>query len=217
MSKNPIYVFAGDKMDVSWDERLCIHIAECGQSKDEVFCGGRDPWCIPDSAESSEVEDIIKRCPSGALSFTYKDGTAEILGAEENSVKVVYNGPLYLQGDLDIDGAQEDMTSVKFRAALCRCGASKNKPFCDNSHIKINFEDYAAVGEKGNGLNETGGKLTVSAIKDGPLMVKGNFSIYAGSGRLAWQGESAALCRCGASKNKPFCDGSHNAIGFKAN
>lgn len=214
MSKKPIHFFSGDKMDVSWDERLCIHIAECGQAKDDIFIAGRDPWCIPDLALSDAVEEIIKRCPSGALSFAYKDGTAETLSVKENKVTVVYNGPLYVQGDLEINGAKPDMVSVKFRAALCRCGASRNKPFCDNSHIEINFQDYAAVGEKGESLDETDGQLTVSTIKDGPLMFKGNFSIYAGSGRLAWQGEKAALCRCGASKNKPFCDGSHKAAGF---
>lgn len=216
MSKDPIFVFQGEKMDVSWDERLCIHIAECGQAKGELFVGGRKPWCVPDNSESNEVEDIVKRCPSGALSYQYKNGTSETLSAKENKVTAIYNGPLYIEGDLEIDGAKDDMSSVKFRAALCRCGASKNKPFCDNSHIDIKFKDFGAVGETGNGLSDTGGKLNVAAVQDGPLMLKGNLSIYAGSGRLAWQGESVALCRCGASKNKPFCDGMHNEIGFKS-
>jgi len=216
MSKHPIYEFQGKEINVSWDERLCIHIAECGQAKGELFSGGRKPWCLPDKSESNEVEAIVKRCPSGALSYKYNNGEGEVLEEKENTVNVIYNGPLYLQGDLDIDGATEDMSSIKFRAALCRCGASKNKPFCDNSHAGIKFKDFAAVGETGAALSELGGPLKVSAIQNGPLMLKGNLSIYAGSGRLAWQGESVALCRCGASKNKPFCDGMHNEIGFKS-
>jgi CDGSH-type Zn-finger protein len=57
--------------------------------------------------------------------------------------------------------------------------------------------------------------LTVKPLADGPLLVNGNLTIRAGTGRVAWQGTTVALCRCGASKNKPFCDGSHREVGFK--
>ncbi len=96
------------------------------------------------------------------------------------------------------------------------CGQSKNKPLCDNSHLKAGFEDYGAVGEKGDGLEADGGKLTIKSVPNGPLLLSGNFAIVAGSGRIAWQGKQAALCRCGHSKNRPFCDGSHKQAGFKA-
>ena len=99
---------------------------------------------------------------------------------------------------------------------MCRCGQSKNKPFCDNSHEKANFRDYGAVGDKGTGLENTGGKLSISALADGPLILTGNLTIKNGSGRVAWSGTEVALCRCGASKNKPFCDGSHRDVGFKS-
>jgi CDGSH-type Zn-finger protein len=72
------------------------------------------------------------------------------------------------------------------------------------------------VGEKGPGLKNRGGKLTIKLVKDGPLLLSGNVTLKAGSGRLAWEGESVALCRCGESKNKPFCDGSHQVAGFRA-
>ena len=61
-----------------------------------------------------------------------------------------------------------------------------------------------------------GGKLTIKLVKDGPLLLAGNVTLKAGSGRVAWEGESVALCRCGESKNKPFCDGSHQVAGFRA-
>ena len=108
------------------------------------------------------------------------------------------------------------MPGVRYRAALCRCGASKNKPFCDNSHAEIGFEDAGAVGEPGPGLAGQGGALSVRAMPDGPLKLQGNCTIKAGSGRVAWEGTGVALCRCGASANKPFCDGSHRAAGFKS-
>ncbi len=107
------------------------------------------------------------------------------------------------------------MPAVKYRAALCRCGESKNKPFCDNTHEKVDFRDRGAVGDSGSGC-EPGGKLTIQRAPDGPLLLSGNFSIVSGAGCATWHGTKAALCRCGASKNKPFCDGAHKDIGFEA-
>ncbi|MEA3301973.1 MAG: CDGSH iron-sulfur domain-containing protein, partial [Pseudomonadota bacterium] len=64
--------------------------------------------------------------------------------------------------------------------------------------------------------SEIGGKLSIKPLPDGPLLVKGNLTIVSGTGRIAWRGSDTALCRCGASKNKPFCDGSHKKAGFKS-
>jgi len=215
MSDKEIYTFSGENVNVEWDGRLCIHVAECGQAKGDLFVSGRQPWCQPDLVNVSDVKEVVERCPSGALAYQVKDESEPETVDTENTILVVYNGPYYVRGDLDIEGAKDDMPGVKYRAALCRCGLSKNKPFCDNSHEAGKFQDYGAVGEQGEGLAESGGKLSVSLMPDGPLIISGNFTIIAGSGRKAWQGTNAALCRCGASANKPFCDGSHTAAGFK--
>jgi len=216
MSKHPVTLYPGKLIDVEWDERLCIHIGECGYAKGDLFVAGRDPWCEPDVTSLDEIADVVGRCPSGALVYRVKDGTVEETADAENTVQVSYNGPYFIRGDLDIDGASEDMPGIRYRAALCRCGESQNKPFCDNSHEGANFKDYAAIGEVGEALQAKGGLLAVTAIKDGPLMLKGNVTLIAGSGRSAWQGQQVALCRCGASKNKPFCDGSHVGVGFNS-
>ncbi|MFW5723880.1 MAG: CDGSH iron-sulfur domain-containing protein [Halochromatium sp.] len=219
MSDKMIHAYSGDEIDVHWDKRLCIHISECVQADDPLFEVGREPWCVPDEVAKAEVREVCERCPSGALSYVDKDGTPE-QPASENTGQVVYNGPLYLTGELDIEGAPEDMPGVRFRAALCRCGASKNKPFCDNSHIAAGFEDFGAIGQSGPGLDPgsaaSDGPLKIKAIPDGPLKIEGRLTLKAASGRSAWQGTKTALCRCGASKNKPFCDASHRAIGFKS-
>ena len=208
--------YKGEKVDVNWDGRLCIHIGECGRAKGELFVGGRKPWCQPDLVPDKDVEEVVKRCPTGALTYHYKDGTNQEDACASNTIHVVYNGPLYLRGDLAIEGVEGDASGLAFRAALCRCGQSKNKPFCDNSHDDAGFRDYGAVGETGTGLEETGGELRVRPLSDGPLRVTGNVTITSASGRAAWQGKQAALCRCGASENKPFCDGKHAKIGFKS-
>lgn len=208
--------YDGEKINVEWDGRLCIHIGECGYSEGELFVGGRDPWCKPDLASVDEVVDVVKRCPTGAITFESNDNSVIEAADTENTVMVSYQGPYFIRGDLDIDGASDDMPGVRYRAALCRCGASKNKPFCDNSHETIGFKDYGAIGEKGETLESPGGKLKITQIKDGPIMLSGNVTLQTGSGRIAWSGEKVALCRCGASKNKPFCDGSHKTAGFKS-
>ena len=216
MSDKNKFVFEGKDVDVEWDGRLCIHISECGQSNGELFVGGRKPWCTPDVSSIDEVIDVTKRCSSGALTYKVKDGSQTEHAATQNSLMVTSNGPYFLSGDLEIEGAADDMPGVQFRAALCRCGQSQNKPFCDNSHEKIHFKDYGAVGDKGPGFETEGGKIKVSSIKDGPIVVEGNLTMMAGTGRVAWQGQKAYLCRCGESKNKPFCDGSHKDAGFKS-
>lgn len=216
MSDKKVVCYEGADADVQWDGRLCIHIGECGRAKNELFVGGRQPWCQPDCVTLDEVADVVTRCPTGALTYARKDGGPEESAQSENVVSVVYNGPLYVRGDLEVDGASADMPGVRFRAALCRCGQSKNKPFCDNSHEDAGFKDYGAVGESGDGFEAPGGTLKVGKAPNGPLLLSGNFTILAASGRKAWTGTKAALCRCGHSGNKPFCDGAHKTAGFEA-
>lgn len=211
-----VKTFAGESVDVSWHGGLCIHIGECGRAEGELFEGGRDPWCQPDHSTAEEAAEVCQRCPTGALSYRRKDGEPQESAPERNTVVVANNGPLYLRGELEIDGASEQMHGVRYRAALCRCGQSSNKPFCDNTHETSGFADRGAVGKSGPGSEECGGSLAVKRIPNGPLIVDGAHEIVAASGRVAWRGTRSALCRCGASSNKPFCDGSHRNAGFTA-
>jgi CDGSH-type Zn-finger protein/uncharacterized Fe-S cluster protein YjdI len=213
--KDPIN-YGGKTATVTWNGKLCIHIGECGRAKGDLFIGGRQPWCQPDLAADADVEEVVERCPTGALSAGFADGSLPEVADALNTVQVAYNGPLFFRGDLNIEDAPADVPGVKFRAALCRCGQSKNKPFCDNSHEDAGFKDYGAVGEAADETAGTGGSLSIQSAKNGPLLLKGNVAIISGSGRVAWQGDQTALCRCGASKNKPFCDGEHRNIGFKS-
>ncbi len=217
MSDDKIHKYDGEKVEVAWDGRLCIHVGECTRARDDLFVSGRQPWCEPDRGDADQVAEVVRRCPTGALTYRRKDGGAGEVAPAANVVTVANNGPLYLEGDLEIDGASDDMPGVRYRAALCRCGDSKNKPFCDNTHEKTEFRDRGAVGTRGQeSLESTGGALTVKRAANGPLLVTGQFVIRAASGREAWRGTKAALCRCGASKDKPFCDGSHKDAGFEA-
>jgi CDGSH-type Zn-finger protein len=117
-----------------------------------------------------------------------------------------------LRGDLRIDGV-----AMGYRATLCRCGASKNKPFCDGSHHDAGF---AASGEPPTRSTEMlahrDGALAIDPQPDGPLRVRGNLEITSGTGRVVARVTNANLCRCGGSQSKPFCDGTHARIGFKS-
>ena len=208
--------YPGETATVSWNGKLCIHISECGRADGDLFVGGRKPWCQPDLASDDETEEVVLRCPTGALSVKFSDGSRVEQAPAINSIQVAYNGPLFVRGDLQIDDAEAIAPGLKFRAALCRCGASKNKPYCDNSHLDANFRDYGAIGKSSENSGKAGGPLQVSPAVDGPLLVKGNVTLVSSSGRDSWQGSQAALCRCGASNNKPFCDGQHKKIGFKS-
>ena len=221
-----IAAYKGDKIDIFWDKRLCIHVEECVRAKGSLFVEGRVPWCEPNEATVKDAIDVIKRCPTGALTFKLKEEDSEMAKeSKENNVTVSNDGPLMVSGNLNIENAPSDMEGLKERAALCRCGESKNKPFCDGSHKVAGFTDSGAVGEKGT-FEESpdsespdevmDGELKISPEQDGPLVLTGKFQITAGSGRVAWKGDGSALCRCGKSKNKPFCDGSHHEAGFKS-
>ena len=110
--------YDGSEVDVTWDRRLCIHVGECGRADNDMFQSGRKPWCSPDLVDADTAIDVVERCPTGALAFEI-EGRSEV-PADVNTVVVANNGPLYVRGQLNIDGAADDMPGVKFRAALRR-------------------------------------------------------------------------------------------------
>ncbi|UCH48101.1 MAG: CDGSH iron-sulfur domain-containing protein [Betaproteobacteria bacterium] len=136
-----------------------------------------------------------------------------------NTIQPQVNGPLMVEGNVELLAA--DGTSIRKEAKmwLCRCGLSSKKPFCDGAHNKAGFVDAATVSvdyviKKPEAGTPTA-NLRLTLRKDGPVNCFGEVSIVGEDGS-AWDGNQANLCRCGHSKNKPFCDGSHIAAGFKS-
>ena len=130
--------YRGKDIEVSFDLALCTHIGECLRRSPEVFQLRRRPWVMPDAANADDLARVIERCPSGALQYRRLDGGLEEQSPEPARITPIRNGPLVVRGRIEVtheDGTVETLP----RASLCRCGLSKNKPFCDNSHLRSSF------------------------------------------------------------------------------
>lgn len=148
MSDN-VRLYTGKDIDVSYDARRCIHAAECVRGLPAVFDTGRRPWVQPAGASADAIAEVIAKCPSGALHFTRHDGGAAETPPEQTSITVTPGGPLYVRGRVQLLSADGSVILNDMRLALCRCGQSHNKPFCDNSHLDIAFDDLGAVPDAG--------------------------------------------------------------------
>lgn len=209
--------YTGEDIDVTYDGGRCIHVAECLRRLHAVFNTSRRPWVLPDAGSVDNVAATILTCPSGALHYERKDGGEAEAIPLHNTIRLMRNGPLYLRGDFTIVNGRGDLVVTDTRAALCRCSASANKPFCDNSHRKIGFEAPSTTAEpQANAALSGASKLRVETTTNGPLQITGNFTVLNSQGEPIFQGTEAAFCRCGGSADKPFCDGTHDRIGFVA-
>lgn len=210
--------YKGKTITVLYDPQRCIHAKECVHGAPEVFNPNSNPWVGPDNAEARAIATVIKRCPTGALHYQAADSTLAERAEPSNTLTVTPHGPLYLRGSFAVVAEDEKELFSDTRAALCRCGASKNKPFCDNSHFAVAFDDPGTVAPGGDARKEmaTSGKLRVVRTANGPLHLQGQITIRNADAQVIFEGTETWLCRCGASNSKPFCDGSHQRIGFKA-
>jgi CDGSH-type Zn-finger protein/uncharacterized Fe-S cluster protein YjdI len=203
----------GKKLNLLFEMKKCIHSRFCVTGAPGVFLANvKGPWINPDGTSVERLVEIAHACPSGAIRYERKDGAEEETAPPVNLIGIREAGPYAVRGDIRLDGE-----SIHYRATLCRCGASKNKPYCDGSHHEIGF---AATGEPLTGavdmLAVRDGELAIDPEMDGPLQVRGNLEIVSGTGRVVSRVVQARLCRCGGSNTKPFCDGTHARIGFKS-
>ncbi|RYJ08316.1 hypothetical protein ELS19_17340 [Halogeometricum borinquense] len=216
--KEDIHQYTGEDIVVEYDVNRCIHARECVRGLPDVFDPDKRPWIEPDNAAVEELMSVIMQCPTGALQFERTDTDYEEPVPEQNTVSVVPDGPLYLAGDVEITSPDETVLLRDTRVALCRCGASSNKPLCDNSHEAVEFEASGTIsgGHTSHSPSERDGTLRVTPLPDGPLRVEGRFEMQGHDGGAKRCGDGATLCRCGGSNDKPSCDGTHEEIGFSS-
>jgi CDGSH-type Zn-finger protein/uncharacterized Fe-S cluster protein YjdI len=213
-TENGVDYIEGRDLTLIYEGRKCIHSRFCVTWGPKVFIANvKGPWINPDAMSTEALTEIAHVCVSGAIRYQRKDGQPGEQAPPVNLISVREGGPYAIKADIRLDGAP----AGNYRYTLCRCGASKNKPFCDGSHHEVNF---SASGEPASGkadmLAVRDGPLEVTPLTDGPLHVRGNMEIISGTGRVVARLESARLCRCGGSASKPFCDGTHATNGFKS-
>ncbi|MBG1231228.1 CDGSH iron-sulfur domain-containing protein [Aestuariivirga litoralis] len=202
----------GPNATIHFNARRCIHSRNCVLNRPDVFVPNVEgEWIHPENASATELVEIAHNCPSGAIRVTLPDGAALEQPPIVNTVRLRENGPLALNAEADVAGEKG------LRFTLCRCGASRHKPFCDGSHTE---EGFTASGEPApknfKALEMRNGPIIVDPTLDGPLHITGNLEVVTGTGKTINKVKDTWLCRCGHSANKPYCDGSHKAAGFKS-
>jgi CDGSH-type Zn-finger protein len=125
-----------------------------------------------------------------------------------NELLVTSGGPLKMTGNITLINEDGSVTHAN-SLSLCRCGASKNRPFCDDQHLEIEFFDSGAVTQLSDWVPITRPQtITVTCVKNGPLKFRGYLRIFNKKGQECIT-MSGSLCRCGKSSKKPFCDNRH--------
>ena len=206
-------VVRGKSATIEFDSEKCVHSRHCVLDRPDVFVPNVEgEWIRPDRATADELLALARNCPSGAIVARRHDGGADEAAPLVNTVRVLENGPLAVRATLSVRG-----TPAGYRATLCRCGRSEHKPYCDGSHASAGFtasgEPPAQVSVE---LAVRSGPVEVTPLRNGPLKVQGPVEVISGTGHTLIRGSEHFFCRCGQSKRKPFCDGTHKAVGFIA-
>lgn len=208
-----VKVYKGQRVSVQFDATRCIHSAECVRGLPAVFDPKAQPWIRPDQAAADAVVAVVARCPTGALQARDEQGRVAESVPERNELRIVADGPHHLRGDIEVRDDGGTVLARETRLALCRCGASGHKPYCDGSHVGSGFEDEGAC-RSGETVPLGSGPLVLTLCKDGPVQCDGPVALFDAFGAPIATVQQTWLCRCGASKNKPYCDGSHQKVGF---
>ncbi len=135
--------YVGKEITIHDNRRICSHAAECVNNLSSVFKLNSRPWINPDSARTEEIIETIRKCPSGALSYSINSIEYRDPNEREPMVTVSKDGPYLITGGIDLigDNIRWAEGASKEHYTLCRCGASNNKPFCDGMHRTVNFKD----------------------------------------------------------------------------
>lgn len=135
--------YTNGEVTIVWQPAKCIHSMNCFKGLPQVFDPNKRPWANAEGANTKEIVNQIKKCPSGALSYVMNDEKDN--EAEEPTNEIVVepapNGPLMVHGNLTVKGKDGTTTKKNNVTAFCRCGNSDNKPYCDGSHKEVGFTD----------------------------------------------------------------------------
>ncbi len=132
--------YEGQGITVHDNRGICAHAGHCTGNLSSVFKLSEEPWIDPDGATVKDIINTIKKCPSGALSYTI-DNVEHRDQDREPMVTVTKDGPYAVTGGIELVDQPLGEEASTEHYTLCRCGGSKNKPFCDGTHWHIGFKD----------------------------------------------------------------------------
>jgi uncharacterized Fe-S cluster protein YjdI len=141
MEKDITKKYSNGEVTIVWKPGICIHSTLCFKGLPEVFDPRKRPWVSPENSSTQSIIEQVRKCPSGALSYYLNEVNIE---QKEESTGVIIeispDGPLLVQGGFRLKDTTGSLIEKSNTTALCRCGSSANKPFCDGSHRKIGFK-----------------------------------------------------------------------------
>jgi CDGSH-type Zn-finger protein len=132
--------YRGRGIAIHDNRAICAHAGHCTDGLAAVFKYGAEPWIDPDGAKVEAIIETIRKCPSGALSYSL-DGVEARDQQREPLIAVAKDGPYAVVGGVRLVDQPWGAGASTEHYTLCRCGGSKNKPFCDGTHWNIGFRD----------------------------------------------------------------------------
>ncbi|MBR9997850.1 MAG: (4Fe-4S)-binding protein [Cyclobacteriaceae bacterium] len=153
--------YTNGEVTVFWKPAKCIHATTCFRELIEVFNPGRRPWVNMEGAPTRRIIEVVNKCPTQALEWKHnkemdqkdlqmnqvsvEEETPETLQEEDNQrpvkVNLMKNGPIVVEGDFNVIGADGNMLKTMLMTSFCRCGGSRSMPYCDGTHRKIGFTE----------------------------------------------------------------------------
>lgn len=138
--------YTNGEVTIVWKPELCYHSKNCVDNLPAVFDPEKRPWINAEGASSDQIISTVRKCPSGALTY-FLNETGQPMPIDQpnepgtQKIEVAPNGPYIVEGNISLKLPNGEEVTRSKKTALCRCGASSSKPFCDGSHVKIDFSD----------------------------------------------------------------------------
>lgn len=147
--------YSNDEITVFWKPETCIHATTCFMKLRKVFDPSKRPWVNMANGTTSEITDIVEQCPTDALTWKWnkdlsneeKDEMKSKPTSEEKvptppptEILIIDNGPAIIKGNFNVSRGSGEKIETANQVAICRCGGSKNHPFCDGSHLVNGFK-----------------------------------------------------------------------------
>lgn len=134
-------VYMGSEIIIFFNAKLCAHMGRCTKLSN-VFSKEAKPWINPNGDSIENIILTITHCPSGALSYQLIGEQTVTNFSQKIKISTKKGGPLCVEGSVEITdvlNSDAELSSTE-HYTLCRCGKSKNKPFCDGTHSSIGFD-----------------------------------------------------------------------------